>query len=64
MTDGRTDRQIRQTELSAIRLIQYVFGYAPVRLELGIVDKYLVVEISRMKDSVASGRPCIHYGQI
>ena len=52
----------RQTELSAIKLIQYVFGYAPVRLEL-------IAKISRggnfqKKDFVASGRPCIHYGQM
>ena len=34
----QTDRQIdRQTELNAIKLIQYVFGY--VRIELGTVGK-------------------------
>ena len=59
VTDRQTDRQ---TELSAIKLIQYVFGYAPVRLEL-------IAKISRggnfqKKDFVASGRPCIHYGQM
>ena len=59
MTDRQTDRQ---TELSAIKLIQYVFGYAPVRLEL-------IAKISRggnfqKKDFVTNGKPCIHYGQM
>ena len=58
-TDRQTDRQ---TELNAIKLVQYVFGYAPVRLEL-------IAKISRggnfqKKDFITSGKPCIHYGQI
>ena len=55
-TDRQTDRQ------TVIKLVQYVFGYAVVRLG----D---VAEISRggslqKKDFCDSGVPCIHYGQI
>ncbi len=56
LTDRQTDRQ------TVIKLIQYVFGYAPVRLDE-------IVTIIRggnfqKKDFVENGRPCIHYGQM
>ena len=56
MTDRQTDRQ------SLIKLLQYVFGYAVVKLS----D---IATITRggnfqKKDFCEEGVPCIHYGQI
>lgn len=56
MTDRQTDRQ------SLIKLIQYVFGFAFVKLS----D---IAEITRggnfqKKDFISEGIPCIHYGQM
>ena len=57
---GSTILTDRQTGL--IKLIQYVFGYAPVALSE-------IATISRggnfqKKDFTATGHPCIHYGQM
>ena len=55
-TDRQTDRQ------TVIKLVQYVFGYVPVKLS----DIATIVRGGNFqkKDFVASGRPCIHYGQM
>lgn len=59
-TDGRTDGRMDGQVI--IRLIQYVFGYAPVKLDE-------IATIARggnfqKKDFVENGKPCIHYGQM
>ena len=55
-TDRQTDRQ------TVIKLVQYVFGYAPVKLsEIATIVRGGNFQ---KKDFVASGRPCIHYGQM
>jgi type I restriction enzyme S subunit len=56
LTDRQTDRQ------SLIKLLQYVFGYAPVKLR----DIATIVRGGNFqkKDFVENGRPCIHYGQM
>ncbi|MFR5487447.1 restriction endonuclease subunit S [Eubacterium sp.] len=56
LTDRQTDRQ------SIIKLLQYVFGYALVKLDE-------IATITRggnfqKKDFVENGKPCIHYGQM
>lgn len=60
----QTDRQIdRQTDRqNIIRLIQYVFGYAPVRLD----DIATVTRGGNFqkKDFSENGHQCIHYGQM
>ena len=45
-----------------IKLVQYVFGYVPVKLS----DIATIVRGGNFqkKDFVANGRPCIHYGQM
>ena len=55
-TDRQTDRQ------TVIKLVQYVFGYVPVKLS----DIATIVRGGNFqkKDFVANGRPCIHYGQM
>ena len=52
----------KQTELSAIRIIQHVFGYAPVRL--GLIAKISRGGNFQKKDFIINGKPCIHYGQL
>ena len=59
LTDRQTDRQ---TELSLIKLLQYVFGYASVRL--GIFATVTRGGNFQKKDFVENGKPCIHYGQM
>ena len=56
LTDRQTDRQ------KIIRLIQYVFGYAIVKLS----DIATITRGGNLqkKDFVKSGLPCIHYGQM
>ncbi len=55
-TDRQTDRQ------AIIKLIQYVFGYCPVKLD----DIATIIRGGNLqkKDFVENGKPCIHYGQI
>lgn len=56
VTDRQTDRQ------SIIKLLQYVFGYAPVKLEE--IATIIRGGNFQKKDFVENGRPCIHYGQM
>ncbi len=56
LTDRQTDRQ------TIIKLIQYVFGYAPVKL--GEIATIFRGGNFQKKDFVENGRPCIHYGQM
>ena len=56
LTDRQTDRQ------TVIKLIQYVFGYAPVKL--GEIATIIRGGNFQKKDFVENGRPCIHYGQM
>ena len=59
LTDRQTDRQ---TELNAIKLVQYVFGFANV--PLGDIATIVRGGNFQKKDFVKEGKPCIHYGQI
>jgi type I restriction enzyme S subunit len=52
----QTDRQIE------IKLLQYVFGYAPVKLEE--IATIIRGGNFQKKDFVETGKPCIHYGQV
>ena len=56
LTDRQTDRQ------TVIKLIQYVFGYVPVRLDE--IATIIRGGNFQKKDFVENGRPCIHYGQM
>ena len=56
LTDRQTDRQ------TIIKLIQYVFGYAPVKI--GDIATIIRGGNFQKKDFVENGRPCIHYGQM
>lgn len=56
LTDRQTDRQ------TIIKLIQYVFGYVPVKL--GEIATIIRGGNFQKKDFVENGRPCIHYGQM
>ena len=56
LTNRQTDRQ------TVIKLIQYVFGYAPVRLDE--IATIIRGGNFQKKDFVKNGRPCIHYGQM
>ena len=56
LTDRPTDRP------TVIKLIQYVFGYAPVRLDE--IATIIRGGNFQKKDFVKNGRPCIHYGQM
>ena len=56
LTDRQTDRQ------TVIKLIQYVFGYAPVKI--GEIATIIRGGNFQKKDFVENGRPCIHYGQM
>ncbi|MGO5284220.1 restriction endonuclease subunit S [Catenibacterium mitsuokai] len=56
LTDRQTDRQ------TVIKLIQYVFGYIPVKLsEIATIIRGGNFQ---KKDFVENGKPCIHYGQM
>ena len=56
LTDRQTDRQ------TIIKLIQYVFGYAPVKI--GDIATIIRGGNFQKKDFVENGKPCIHYGQM
>ena len=45
-----------------IKLVQYVFGYAPVKL--GLISNIVRGGNFQKKDFKEHGRPCIHYGQL
>ena len=63
LTFAETGNTIAQTDRqNIIRLIQYVFGYAPVKL--GEIATIVRGGNFQKKDFVENGRPCIHYGQM
>lgn len=63
LTFAETGNIIAQTDRqNIIRLIQYVFGYAPVKL--GEIATIVRGGNFQKKDFIENGRPCIHYGQM
>ena len=62
LTFAETGNIIATDRQTVIKLVQYVFGYAPVKLsEIATIVRGGNFQ---KKDFVASGRPCIHYGQM
>ena len=63
LTFAETGNIIAQTDRqNIIKLIQFVFGYAPVKL--GEIATIVRGGNFQKKDFIENGRPCIHYGQM
>lgn len=62
LTFAETGNTIVTDRQAIIRLIQYVFGYVPVKLDE--IATIIRGGNFQKKDFVESGKPCIHYGQM
>ena len=62
LTFAETGNTILTDRQTIIKLIQYVFGYAPVKI--GDIATIIRGGNFQKKDFVENGKPCIHYGQM